>query len=185
MIRVTSEWTGGQGTPYYTTMHFGGSSSGEAGTAANAVRNFWFQLENQLGGDLTVNVLDDVPLINVTTGQIEAMFNAPTAPVAFTSTEQPLPWTTQALFRLRTGVFVNGRELRGKVFIPGNTENRSLDGVPDNAWQTLLNGNWTFAFGGLAGSNAVQVWSPTHGVADNVQSATVWEQWASLRSRRD
>lgn len=185
MIRVTSEWTGGTGAPYYTTQHFGGSTAGEATAAANAVRNFWFQLENQLSNTLSVSVQDDVPLVDPVTGQIIQMFSAPTAPVSFTSTEQVLPWTTQALFRLRTGDFVAGRELRGKLFMPGSTENRSLDGVPDNAWVTLLNGNWTFSYGGLPSSNLPVVWSPTHGVFSNVTSATVWDQWAVLRSRRD
>jgi len=185
MIRVTTEWTGASGSPYYTQMHFGGSTSGEAGTAVSAVRNFWFQLQNILSDELIAKVQDDVPQIDPVTGNILAMFNVPSSAVVFTNTNQILPWATQALFRLRTGVYVAGRELRGRQFIPGLTEDRSTSGNVDAATVTLLNGNWTFAYGGLASSNTVQVWSPTHGVADNVQSATVWDQWAVLRSRRD
>lgn len=185
MIRIRSAWTESPGGPGVTTQYFGGSTSGEAVAAANAVRNFWFQLENILSDQYTVNVEDDVEQIDPVTGQIQQVFNAPTAPVAFTSTQHPLPNATQGLIRLRTGQYVAGRELRGRLFLPGATEDRNTAGNVDAAFITLINGNWTFAYGGLPSTNRPVVWSPTHGQLAGVTSATMWDEWAVLRSRRD
>ena len=185
MIRVTSEWTGAEGSPYYTTMHFGGSTQGEATAAANAVAALWNDLLGHFRDDMSVNVSDDVPQIDVVTGDILQNFVVSTALQSGLSTGDPLPPFTQALLRLRTGVYIAGRELRGKVFIPGLTENDNLNGRPLAALMSEIQDDVGNTIGGLPSSNFLLVWSPTHGEAANITSQTVWDEWALLRSRRD
>jgi hypothetical protein len=185
MLRVTTEFTGVTGAPYYTTMHFEGDTSGEAVAAANAVRAFWFELQNRLYGLMVANVQDDVPNIDPATGQITAMFSAPTALVDFSNASEVLPFTSQALIRWRTGDFVGGRELRGRTFIPGTVETDSIDGTLNGTYVSALNLAASNLLSAATGAGGLVIWSPTNGVASLVTSASTWEQFAVLRSRRD
>ncbi|MCZ6914752.1 MAG: hypothetical protein O7C59_10085, partial [Rickettsia endosymbiont of Ixodes persulcatus] len=70
MLRVISEWSLSPGSPYYTTMYFGGSTSGEATAAANAVRAYWEAMKGFLAAPNTITVQPDVPSVDVATGSI-------------------------------------------------------------------------------------------------------------------
>lgn len=185
MLRTTTRWIGVQGSPYYTTLHFGGNTSGEAQAAANAVRALLFELQNRLWGAMEGTVLPDVPSIDPATGQIIENFVTTTTPVNFAGAGEVLPFASQALVRLRTGDFIAGKELRGRVFIPGIQEADCVAGELNptavTALQTAFNNLLTA--GGPAGS--LVVWSPTHGQASVVSVAQPWNQFATLRSRRD
>lgn len=99
-------------------------------------------------------------------------------------TGEPLPPTTQGLIRLRTAGFVGGREIRGRIFIPGYVEARNSSvGTPDSTAINQMN-NGIAALLAAANSDLV-VYSPTHHTSVPVLSANAWGQWAVLRSRRD
>ena len=95
----------------------------------------------------------------------------------------PLPYATQGLMRLFTPSFINGRQIRGRAFIPGAVEAASTGAVPIAGYLTAVNS----AGGALLGGAAPQlaVWSRTHAAASAVASVSTWSQWAVLRSRRD
>lgn len=185
MLRTTVQWIGTPGAPYYTTLHFGGNTSGEAQAAANAVRGLLFELQNRLDTLMAADVLPDVPSIDPATGQIIENFVTTTARVEFAGASEALPPANQALVRLRTGDFVGGRELRGRVFIPGILESDAVTGSLNPTLVTALNTAFVnlMTAGGSAGD--LVVWSPTHGVASIVTAAQTWTEFAVLRSRRD
>ena len=93
---------------------------------------------------------------------------------------------TQGLVHWLTGDFVNGRQLRGKTFIPGLCEDdnttaglmsSTCQGVIATAADALLTASGT--------NGPLMIYSPTNHVAEAVQANTVGTKWAVLRSRRD
>jgi hypothetical protein len=86
---------------------------------------------------------------------------------------------SQVLLQMRTGFVVGGRELRGRLFLPGlrvtatslgNVDSTVATAIQDSANENL---NDTFA-----------VFSRTHHAWATISSCTVWSEFASLRSRR-
>jgi hypothetical protein len=96
-----------------------------------------------------------------------------------------MAFATQGLIRWRTGVFIAGRELRGRTFIPGATESRSANGRPDSTYITTAETAAQDLLDNAALGAALVVYSVTHRQVELVQSRSVWGQWAVLRSRRD
>lgn len=185
MLRVTTVLTGAAGMPAYNNLYFGGLTAGEAQAAADAARAFWDDFAATLVGTFTANVESDVASVNPATGQTVEVFNTTTLPIAFTAAGDALPNATQGLIRLRTGDFVNGRELRGRIFIPRWPEAASAAGVPMAGSITLMDDavNALIAAGSAAGDLAV--YSTTHRQFSLVTSGNAWTEWAVLRSRRD
>lgn len=184
MLRVTTAITGGPGGSQWSTHYFGGSTSGEAVVAAQAVRNFWAELANVLRIGHTFNPVDDVDLVDPATGLITGVFPTTTAVVNGTAADTALPWATQGLIRWRTGDYVNGREIRGRTFIPGFTEAAQVSGSPDATTITKINGAGDILLAAASGAGDLVVYSPTHRVASEVTSRSAWSEWAVLRSRR-
>jgi len=186
MLRSTVLLTGVAGAPYYSTLHWGGTTDGEAQAAADAHGHFWNQLQARLRSTMTATVAEEVALVDVATGQILELFPVTGGSVAFSDTGEPLPPSNQALLRLRTGIYVAGRELRGRLNVPGCMEDDSSGGVPSGSLITAVEAAWTFAMttsGGAAGGPVV--YSDTHHVSAPVSFVSMWNQWAVLRSRRD
>jgi hypothetical protein len=186
MLRTTVVLSGVTGAPYYSTLHWGGNTAGQAQAAADAHGHFWNQLQARLDGAMVADVGTDVQQIDPATGQIIQNFVVTGGQVQFSSAAEPVPQATQALLQLRTGDYVNGRELRGRIFIPGITETDSILGKPDAALITALINAYDFAMlnGGTAAGGHV-VYSRTHFQASIVQDVSVWGEFAVLRSRRD
>jgi hypothetical protein len=84
--------------------------------------------------------------------------------------------------RQHTGLFIAGRELTGKIWIPGPTEDDNGVGIPTATYlsdiDTAYNANL------IAGVTDLVVWSRKHFQFFTVTSGSVWSQWGSLRSRR-
>lgn len=113
------------------------------------------------------------------------------AAVTFTGSGEPLPLQTQALARFGTAAYVRGRNLRGRMFIPGIVEAGSSSGIgPTAAYIT----SWNTALG-LLGTTVVSnisqvVWSrptapgATDGQFGNVTSRSLSPNWAVQKGRR-
>jgi hypothetical protein len=181
--RVKLNWSGtavvGQaGTNFYFTA--------EAGTDQDCVDSvglFMTELDAQLSGDLSWATEAGVEHFDVATGQISSIGG--TTPITGTGSGsgQRLPYATQALVRWRTGAFLNGREVRGRIFLPGQLEVNNDLGVPVQGLKDAIQN----AVGAILGdeSTVLLVWTPTNGTAAAVTSGGPWDQWAVLRSRRD
>lgn len=185
MLRVTTVFSGVAGTPYYSSQFFGGSTEGEAVAAAQAVDDFWGALQINIWGVLQANQLPEVAQIDPATGQQIDAFPVDVEETDFTANQEPLPWATQGLIRLRTNTFVGGRRLQGRIFVPGLQEVNSIGGNPDASVLTALGNaaNILATNGSTAGG--LVVYSRTHQQAAAVTSVSVWNRWAVLRSRRD
>jgi len=126
----------------------------------------------------------DVPTLNVGTGTIESIDATTPATGTGTAAGDALPPIAQGLLRLFTSTIVSGRLLRGRIFLPGAPES---DSASTGGTSTTYRSDYEAAAAALiADANSDwSVWSQTHGVLANISSATIWNKWASMRSRRD
>lgn len=186
MLRVTTEWTGTQpGTPYYTNLMFGGTTGGEADAASAAVLTLWQTLDTDITNRLTWTILPEAEFVDPATGNVTGIEPIPGGTAPGASGLDPLPAFTQALLRWRTGLFVAGREVRGRTFVPGPTEAMNTLGIPTATYLNFLTAtaNTFLVDAGTAGDFGV--WSPTRGLFAAAASVSAWTQWSTLRSRRD
>jgi hypothetical protein len=195
IYRVRTDLLGLPGLPGISTGYFL-ASGGTAQQAVSAWGNFWGAMFGlPLGNGLQANSQAQVDTLDDTNGQlVTSTVTVPTTQSSAAAGET-LPWATQGLVRMRTGVVSSGREIRGRLFIPGQLESNSF-GSPLAAWITAVN-----TAGAALVSDANSVWCvwrrpkwntpPPHttppdrnGQAAPVATATAWTQWAVLRSRR-
>lgn len=184
MYRITTEFTGpmvaGGGVNYLYFDQGGGTSA----DAHSAVVAFWNAVKGLITSGTNMTVLGEIDIVDNVTGDIEGQESTDQVIVVGTAAGNPLPPNTQGLIRWRTGVYVGGREIRGRTFVPALTSNsNSAGGVPASTTVSTL----TTAAGSLYGDpdSELVVWSKTHGQFATVTSASVWSKFATLRSRRD
>jgi len=182
LYRVRTVFSGPQGAPWVNTLYFD-AAAGTAQQAATAVRAFWAVLMDPIKSNVTAQVELEVATLNSTTGATEAVSPVTATVLTGLATGEPLPLATQGLIRLRTGVFFAGKEIRGRCFVPGITENFSSTGRPDSALTAYMN---TASTGLLAATGTeLVVWSRTTGQYAPVVTMSPWSEFAVLRSRRD
>lgn len=185
MLRTTTIFTGLQGAPYYSTHYWGGTEPGEADAVVAALAQFWTDTAPQRFIQLVGTIQGEVEVVDPATGQVTAIYNTDDPVQAGTNTTTQLSGATQGLLRWRTGVFVGGREMRGRTFLPGPTEGLNDNGNPSGPYQ----GAYTTAAEALIlaapPSSGLVVYSPTHRQFAAVQAASTWNRWAVTRSRRD
>jgi len=185
-LRVRTVFTGVTGSPWVSTINFGGpaqtGNQTDADAAVAAVGAFWGAVDGNMHTSVTWTTLPDVLFLG--DNGIAAASFATTPQVGTGATGgTPLPWATQALVRGLTSSFVGGRQVRGRIFVPGLTSTAVTSGAVATAVQTAL----TTAAGTL---NAVTtppwaIWSKINATVVPVSSVSVWSQFAVLRSRRD
>lgn len=177
--RVRTVWSGGTGLPGYSSTYFAGITPTQS--LIDAVRDAWTVMAADLNTNVTATVEATVMELDVATGKFTNAAAATARVVDFTSAGQVLPLQVQGIVHYGTGFFVNGRELKGRWFIPGWTEVDNTLGVPNsnailkmiNVGQTLitLNVGW-------------EAYSPTHHVSAPVISSSSPTHWGGLQSRR-
>lgn len=183
MYRVRTVMTGVAGSPYYSNLYF----TQEGGTVAQAraaVINFWSGLASLMTDNTKLNVENDVPIIDEVTGDIISVATDPASGlISGTNVGTALPPATQALIRTRTGAFSGGREIRGRVFVPSMVTTSNDDG---RVMVSAMNGINSEAAELIASANAQWVvWAKSKGQYAVINSASTWDQWAVLTSRRD
>lgn len=182
-LRVETEITGLTGAPYLSVMNFGGSNLTDAQGAADAVRAFWFAIRNEFHSGNTVRVRPNVVYFNVTDGETIGNYSV-TAPATVTggASGDALPYATQGLVQWRTGVYIGGREIRGRTFIGGMTENQSANGHLAAASITAFQ---TAGAALIADTPpAFVIWSKAKATTEIVTSCSAWSSFAFLSSRR-
>jgi hypothetical protein len=97
---------------------------------------------------------------------------------------QILPPATQMLASLRTGVYTGGREIRGRLFIPGFTEAANGQGIVDGTIRGQVQTAAT-TLANVTAPNPWVVWSRTYAQTADVSAAQVSSSWSVLRSRKD
>jgi len=181
---IKTKWTGVAGSPYWTTVrHLDGASVDLDGFFAA-----WGTLINALKTNYSDNLIavsePEVRIIESTTGETVGVLTHASGTWGGTGAGDELPPTNQLLIKWQTNVYTGGRRIRGRSFIPSQLEaNNGPGGTPSAGYtssvQTLVN-----TFLGSVGPGFV-IYSPTHRVYASVTGASIWNQWASLRTRRD
>jgi hypothetical protein len=171
------------GGPYLATHYWGGTDSqAEADAAVAAVGAFWGAVDNVMDSQITWATEPEVAILGVdgvVTGSLTTTPQTGSGAIASDS----MPLASQALVRWFTPNFIGGRRLRGRTFIPGITTAGNTNGRLASATSTTI-GTAATTLANVA-TPLLVVWSRIHGVAHPVSSASVWAEFASLRSRRD
>lgn len=194
MLRVRTVLTYGSGGPGLNTMYFApGTPAGSNADAADVcarVRQFWFAIVTLLPITMTALTSGSVDAVESTTGDLVGQFSGGSpALVTGTGVGNQNPTASQAVLQLRTGTVVGSRLLRGRQFIGplvvGTTA--AGGGISSTARGTIT----TAANAMIALTPTLSfpvVWhrpGTTPGAAVGVTSYTVWDQFGSIRSRRD
>lgn len=181
MYRVRVNFSGISGSPYVATHYFE-ILGGTAQQAATAVGTFWGAVDNVLSNNLQWDLDTAVYSIDAATGQPFDVVQVTPASGTGGVAGDILSPASQGLISWRTGVFTNGRELRGRTFLPAIPEAQST-GAPIAGFITAVS---TAAGAFIADANSdLQVYSRKHGVHASAVGGGVWNEWAVLRSRRD
>jgi hypothetical protein len=182
MWRVRTIFTTGTGVPYLATMFLddvGGLTASDANAGVGA---FWTALNAVMGTAYNWGTDANVDTVNPVTGQLTGI--TPVTPVTGVGINgaDELPQATQGLVEWRTGVFLGGREVRGKTFIPGVCMNATYLGKPTTSYKNALQAAaTTYASGTLFNPG---VFSRRNGSFSPIAQSTVWTKFAVLRSRR-
>lgn len=184
MIRVRTTFTGRPGSPGYSNLYFGGDTAGEAQAAVTEVLDFWDGVSAYMTSGTTIVVGGDVDLVDPATGQTTGVFSVGDESTASSGAGAEAP-ALQGLVRWRTGDYVNGREIRGRLFVPWLSSEAYNSGVPSAAFLTQLFASADNLRVDASTAGGLMVYSQTHGQASLVTSVSTWNQFAVMRSRRD
>lgn len=166
---------------------------GSAQGAIDAVDDFWNAMLATMAAAISYSVLPEVTTIDVSTGEATAVETGTGQTRTGYAAGDVLPPATQGLIRWTTGVFIGGRQIRGRTFIPAQLEaNSSAAGAPAGTLVTAA----AAAITALNGSTEVFcIYSRPQknsagsiiraGQAAAVNAGSLWDQFAVLRSRRD
>lgn len=182
MLRVRTVFTGMQGAPWLSTAHFDDVAA-SAQDCVDAVGAFWGAVDSLMDNEVDWATQPDVEVVNPVNGQVTGIET--TSPLSASGAQalEALPFATQGLIRWRTGVFVAGREIRGRTFVPGMVETGNDNGRPGATAISAMNSS---AIGLITdASTTFGIWSPARGQIAAVASGTAWSEFAVLRSRRD
>ena len=198
IARVRTVFTGVAGSPFYNNLYFGTIADViNPQACVDAVDVAWTTLTSIMRIDLIGAIEAEVPIIEDTTGEIQSVVSTTGGVVDPTSAAEPLPTASQGLVRISTNTFLNGRRLRGRIFVPGLTEASQSTGVPNASTITSL-AAMGMSLINDANTNLVIYRRPRpeedppnpnkparDGASASAVSATGWGQFAVLRSRRD
>lgn len=179
--RVRTVFTGVAGSPYYHSMYWPASKSTEDCVTDTAA---WADLMAGVMSD-QVDYLTDGLVVNLDSATGEAIGAVAVDGIAGDGNVagELLPPANQILIRLATGVYVGGRQIRGRCFVPAITVDTDVDGAVNPGVVSGLSDDVATYLGGL--EDAPLVWSRKTGAAPPVAAGSVWGQFAVLRSRRD
>lgn len=191
VYRVRTVFTGVTGTPWLSTQFFetvDPPSLAEATAAQLKVRNFVNGYISAVSSTVSIAVQSTVDLLSETSGDLVDSFECGPFAGVGTLAGDPLPWAVQGSMRINTGVVRNGRRVRGKVFLPGATENVNTAGAPTATYIADVNSAGATLLAAPA-SPGLCVWRrPVNGAGGEAVTANGVDTlgyWAVLRSRRD
>jgi hypothetical protein len=183
--RVRVVFVGVAGSPYYSNFYVTATDS-DAQPEVDEIRDFYTDIAGLISNTLSWTVEGVVANIDEASGQITGFSNNTSRTGAGTNSGDINPLANQGLLRLRTGVFTAGREIRGRLNIPGSCEASNTAGKPTSTYMTTLQTSADLHLLSATGLNgAYNVYSRKNGSTEIVSSVSVAPYWAVLRSRRD
>jgi len=184
MTRVRTIFTGVVGTPWYSNLYFAGDGDDQAYT--EIVGDFWADCAAQMYNQITWATEAAVTHMDTVTGQPTGVGSVTPRSGSGASGGQPLPYSTQLLITMSTGVYRNGREVKGKIFVPGLT----IGAVGSGQFLSAAVAPIKQAADDLRTAPVIAddfwlVYSPTAKAAYPVTGEVAHQKPAVLRSRRD
>jgi hypothetical protein len=181
-------WSGTTGGPGVTVFNArrGLGSPGFPQQFADAVRPFFSALTGRVPNEVSWSFPGEVLEYDTVTGKLIEVYPV-TAPANVVATSTGgyshasggrVDWHTQAI--------VNGKRLRGRSFIvPMAGSEFGPDGVLTAGARSALTNAANGLITAMAGPGGLVVWSRTHGIVADVESASVVAKGSVLRTRRD
>lgn len=123
---------GGIATHYFDTL-------GTPAQVITAVRGFWFAMCAFVGTGTTFTVQGLIANLDESTGQLSGSETATGGTETGTGGTDVLPMHVQGVAQFRTGVVLDGREIRGRTFIPAPIETANTAAIPTAAYVAQLN----------------------------------------------
>lgn len=185
MLRVRTQFSGVQGSPWLSTMFFQATTEDQAAAnaAVSAVGAFWTSMKPYMVTAVAYATIAQVDLIDVN-GNHTGAFTTTVQSSNGTGAGNMLPAAVQLLAQWRSGTYINNREVRGRTFIPGVASlTLTSTGTPSSATQTAINSACSTLIGNATAH--LSVWDRTHAGVATVVTGAAWSQYAVLRSRRD
>lgn len=187
MRKVVTTVTGVEGSPYYIVGYFDANE----GTTAQVGEAWHLFITGSTSGSAagfptgsTIRTDSEIAVIDPTDGAVLEVQNGVTISQIGANTGARTPPATQMLMRWRTGNYVNRREVRGRTNLPCVMEEASTeDGKPEPSVITGLESRADALIDNADVSHVV--WSKKNGVWWATSSASLWDQFSVLRSRRD
>lgn len=187
IYRTRTSFIGGIAGAGVNTLYWGTDTPGGGFTDIQAkLQAFWSGVRNVMAAGITITVEPEIEEVDPATGHLVDVHAMATYTGTGAGEGEPLPWATQALVRFRTGITMGdpAREIRGRMFIPAMNETRSTAGKPAGTLIAILQPS-VDALVAADAQATLLVYSKKNFAAVPVTSATVWGDWAQLRSRRD
>lgn len=184
VARVRTVFTGVAGAPAYSNLYFDDDGTA-AGVYQTAAFTMWSTVKDLIDPRVTLTMVNPIPIIETTTGQVVSVVTGDGGTVLCTSSGDPLPPATSGLVQFHTGEFQGGRETRGRCFVPFPTEGQNTAGLPTAGYKSELVAAFETMNGSSGANGAHCVYSRANHDFKLVTDYAVWDQWASLRSRRD
>lgn len=176
-------WTGPPANGGGVSTFYFDDAAGSPAQAVTAVNNALVNFAPFVSNSLSASCGTDIDILDVATGTLQATTSFAPAVTPGSDVADPLPPVVQGLMKLTTTAIVNGRVIRGRIFLPGATEARSTAGVPTAGYLAAVA---VFATGLIgAASTDWTVWSQTNGSQHSVASGVGATKWSFLKSRRD
>lgn len=184
MIRIRSVTDGLPSAPFLTTHYFETSAESVAQEAYAALGDFWEAMSVAVNHNANINIDPVMFIIDPVTGNTTGTFLA-TIPLGYAggNTGDALPAGVSPIMQLRTGSYLAGREVRGRTFLPGLTQDQI------NIQSGTLN-ETSRDYLSAIGQALVDadlgwcVWSRKNGTADTVSVVNIAQSAGMIRSRR-
>jgi hypothetical protein len=181
VYRVRTAITGSVGGPMLNTLWFD-AAGGTEQQAATAAQLFWHNARLRISNAFSMLVEPLVYTVDIATGLANGSRTVTTSVETGGVSSDNMPGYVQGIVVWHTGVFVGGREVIGRTFLPGVTEGDNSNSAPSGSYLTDM-GSAATALETTVAPPFV-IYSPTHHVAVPVASHAVDSQWAILKSRR-
>lgn len=185
VTEIITEWTIERSSGGLSIMYF----ADEGGVAAQrtALANFWSALTSNLDQQTSWRIQTNGRILDEASGTLTGFWADPTNRAGNGSaTGDPVSNSTQGLVRWLTDDVVNGRRVQGRTFVPGITKNAIVSGELSASVLTAMQ----TAASAYADASGLVIWhrpddSGSGGSVHSVTAASVWNEFAVLRGRRD
>lgn len=184
VARLRLTFTGVAGSPAYVNWYVEATAV-DAGVYQTLMLDAFNADSGMFSDDVTITAINPIPIIEVSTGNVvdTAVGDGGTTPG--TAAGDLLPPATSGLMQMHTGVYVGGREIRGRTYLPYPVVGNNDNGVPSSSYiASIVDLSEQFNDSDHA-NGAWVIYSRAHARAEYVTQVSGWGEWAVMRSHRD